>query len=72
MTINLNDLHDPLVQVFAGENIDMDRFNRLFGPDARGRAENVAFDPYAAAKYFNFAVNTILSKLLALRPARAE
>lgn len=57
ITINPNDLHDPLVQVLAGEQIDMDRFNRRFGPDARKRARNVAFDPYAAAKYFNMTVN---------------
>lgn len=67
ITINPNDLHDPLVQVLAGEQIDMDNFNRRFGPDAKKRARNVAFDPYAAAKYFNMTVNLVLEELFGIK-----
>lgn len=72
ITINPNDLHDPLVQVLAGEQIDMDRFNRRFGPDARKRARNVAFDPYAAAKYFNMTVNLVLEKLFGIKAGQGR
>ncbi|KAF5370275.1 hypothetical protein D9758_006877 [Tetrapyrgos nigripes] len=34
ITINPCDLHDPITQVFAGENIDMDAFIATMGPDA--------------------------------------
>lgn len=72
ITINPNDLHDPLVQVLAGEMIDMDRFNRTFGPDSHKRAQNVAFDPYAAAKYFNTVVNLVLDKLFGITSQRGR
>jgi len=63
ITINPNDLHDPLVQVFAGESINMNDFNPTAGPDGDARARNVANDPYAAAKYFKTIVDLLLSKL---------
>ena len=62
ITINPNDLHDPLVQIFAGEKFDMDNFNPTAGPDADARARNVSSDPYAAAKFFKTIVNLLLSK----------
>jgi hypothetical protein len=46
------DVHDPIVQVFAGEEIDMDHFISTAGPDAKRRAFNVANDPYAASTSF--------------------
>ena len=67
ITINPNDLQDPIVQIFAGADIDMDNFNPLIGPDADQRARNVAHDPYAAAKYFVYLVDTILQELLGIR-----
>lgn len=60
MTINPSDLHDPVLQVFAGEKIDMNNFNAAFGPAANRRVENVAKDPFAAAKFFNYIVLAIL------------
>ncbi|KZO92296.1 hypothetical protein CALVIDRAFT_487772 [Calocera viscosa TUFC12733] len=53
-TITPNDLHDPVLQVFAGEDIDMDNFLPTAGPDHNRRALNVARDPYAAAKFFQY------------------
>ncbi|KAG9088110.1 hypothetical protein FS749_002407 [Ceratobasidium sp. UAMH 11750] len=60
MTINPTDLHDPIVQVFAGEDINMDHFNSALGPDAQRRAETLAGNPYAAAKFFNYLIKTML------------
>jgi hypothetical protein len=63
MTINPSDLHDPIVQIFAGEEVDMDRFASNFGPGKDKRAKNVADDPYAAAEYFHFMVRLIFRTL---------
>jgi len=63
ITINPNDLHDPLVQLFAGEKFNMDPFNPTAGPDADTRARNVANDPYAAAKYFKTIIDLLLNKM---------
>ncbi|KAF8443785.1 hypothetical protein L210DRAFT_3611238 [Boletus edulis BED1] len=52
VTINPCDLHDPVVQVFAGEEIDMDHFEQSLGPNSAHRAFNVAQDPYAAVIFF--------------------
>ncbi|KAG8690964.1 hypothetical protein FRC09_011780 [Ceratobasidium sp. 395] len=51
LTINPDDLHDPIAQILAGEEIDMDNFIRTAGPDNTRRAQNIAQDPYAAANY---------------------
>jgi len=41
----------------------MDNFNALLGPDNNRRAENIASNPYGAAEYFHFIINTILQTL---------
>ncbi|KAG8940013.1 hypothetical protein FRC03_005839 [Tulasnella sp. 419] len=38
----------------------MDAFCRTAGPSKQHRAENVAKDPYAAARFFNFVITTLL------------
>lgn len=63
LTANFCDIHDPIAQIFAGEDIDMDAFVRTLGPDRTKRAKNVAADPYAAAKFFDFMANTMLETL---------
>ncbi|PBK58622.1 hypothetical protein ARMSODRAFT_900264, partial [Armillaria solidipes] len=63
VTINPCDLHDPIAQVFAGEDIDLDNFISSAGPDKDQRAQNIANDPYAAAKFFHFMIRTILRTL---------
>ncbi|KZO99018.1 hypothetical protein CALVIDRAFT_477845 [Calocera viscosa TUFC12733] len=59
-TISPNDLHDPIAQVFVGEDIDMDRFMEDIGPSKTRRANSIARDPYAAAKFFQYIVSAML------------
>ncbi|KAG1858506.1 hypothetical protein F4604DRAFT_1882876 [Suillus subluteus] len=47
ITINPCDLHDPIPQVFAAT---------LNPPSKEKRAQNIALDPYAAAKFFHFMI----------------
>jgi len=69
ITINPCDLHDPIAQVFAGEHIHLDRFNSMLGPSKDKRAQNVAADPYAAAKFFHFMIQTTLETLFGAKVA---
>jgi hypothetical protein len=64
ITINPCDLHDPIVQIFAGEHIDLDNFLVTAGPDKDKRAQNIAADPFAAVKFFHFMIRTIFETLL--------
>ncbi|KAK6992004.1 hypothetical protein R3P38DRAFT_3437864 [Favolaschia claudopus] len=52
--------------IFAGEDIDLDRFMAALGPDGEKRAQDVAADPYAAAKFFHFTIRTILEVLFGI------
>lgn len=63
LTINTSDIHHPLAQVFAGEEIDMDHFLRTAGPDAHQRARNIAKDPLAASAFFHRMIRLILGTL---------
>lgn len=72
ITINPSDLHDPIAQVFAGENIDLDNFIATMGPDKDTRAKNVASDPYAAAKFFHFLINTIFETLFQIKSTKYQ
>lgn len=67
ITINPDDLHDPIVQVFAGENIDLDKFLATLGPAKDQRARNVAEDPFAAAKFFHFIIRAIIETLFGVK-----
>jgi len=69
ITINPADIHDPIAQVFAGESIDMDKFNKLLGPDSHLRAQNIASNPYAAAHFFDFIIHVMLETLIFKVPA---
>ena len=64
LTINPDDLHDPIAQIFAGEEIDLDKFVKHLGPDKTQRAHNLAKDGFAAAKFFHFLIQTIIKTLL--------
>ncbi|KAF8995077.1 hypothetical protein BDQ17DRAFT_1330731 [Cyathus striatus] len=44
----------------------MDNFVRTAGPDKHKRAMNIVNDPYAAAKFFHYLINIILSKLFGI------
>ncbi len=56
ITINPCDLHDPITQIFAGEEINLEDFIATTSPDKEWQAQNIADDPYAAAKFFHFII----------------
>lgn len=59
-------MHNPIAQVLAGEEIDLDSFHALLGPSKERRARNIAMDPYAAAKFFHFVIQTTLETLFGI------
>ncbi|KAG8707234.1 hypothetical protein FRC08_000625 [Ceratobasidium sp. 394] len=63
MTLNFIDRHDPICQVFAGENINMVDLSSCLALSAHRRAKNVAEDPFAATQFFFFLANTVLKTL---------
>lgn len=67
ITINPADTQDPIAQVFAGAEIDMDQFCNTAGPTNSERATNVAQDPFSAAKYFHFIVKCVLEILFGIK-----
>lgn len=66
VTINPSDTHDPIAQVLAGEEIDMNNFNATAGPDSSRRSTNVASDPFAAAQFFHFIIRAIIEELFGI------
>ncbi|KAI6110442.1 hypothetical protein EDD16DRAFT_1694381 [Pisolithus croceorrhizus] len=66
ITINPCDLHDPIAQVFVGEHIDMNHFDRTLSPAKDVHAQNVAGDPYAAVRIFHFMIRTIIQTLFGI------
>ena len=66
LTINPMDYEDPIVQVWAGEQVDMDRFMNIMGPDANQRVRNMVHDPFASASFFNFIIRTMLETLFGI------
>ncbi|GJF00155.1 helitron helicase-like domain-containing protein [Phanerochaete sordida] len=72
ITINFSDTHDPIAQIFAGENIDMDAFLRTLGPDRDQRGRNIAADPYAAAKFFHFMAKTVFETLFKIKVSQFQ
>ena len=67
MTINSSDIHDPIAQLFARENINLNNLIALVAPNANKGATNIAADPYAAAKFFHFLIRTILETLFEIK-----
>jgi hypothetical protein len=67
ITVNPSDLHDPIAQVLAGEEIDLDAFLATSGPTKDERANTIANDPYAASKFFHFIIRTMLETLFAIK-----
>lgn len=70
ITINPSDAQDPIAQVLAGADIDLDRFCDTAGPTNSQRAANMASDPYASAKYFHFIIQCVLEILLGIKKKR--
>ena len=65
-TINSSDINNPIAQVFVGEQIDLNHFLASVGLDKLQRARNIASDPYAAAKFHHFIINTIFETLFGI------
>ena len=70
ITINPCDLHDPIAQVFCGEEIDLDQFIAAMGPSKETRAHNITLDPHSAAKFFHFMIETILRTLFGVERSK--
>ncbi|SJL05062.1 uncharacterized protein ARMOST_08434 [Armillaria ostoyae] len=66
ITVNPNDTHDPITQVIAGENIDLDNFLAHVGPTATVQSKTIAVDPYASAKFFHLVAQCTLKALLGI------
>jgi hypothetical protein len=72
LTINPMDYEDPIAQVFAGADIDMESFMDVMRDDVNERMENMANDPFASASFFHFIIRTTLEALLGIRTSRRE
>lgn len=69
ITINPSDTGDPIAQVFAGEDIDMDNFVKSSGPNSDERSRNISADPFAAAKFFHFVISALIEELFGIKAA---
>lgn len=69
LTINPSD-QDPIAQVLAGAEIDLDNFISTAGPEPDQRAKNIASDPFASAKFFHFIINMVLEVVLGVKKTR--
>ena len=70
ITINPADTQDPITQVLAGVDIDLDQFCKLSGPNSQERASNIAGDPYAAAKFFHFIIQVLLETVFGIKKTK--
>jgi len=70
ITVNPSDTGDPIAQVLAGADIDLDRFMSGRGPDATARSNAIAGDPFAAAKYFHFIIDCVLEILFGVKASK--
>ena len=67
ITINPANIHDPIAQVLAGETINLDQFNSLLGLDSQRQSENIASNPYAAARFFDLIIHAMLETLMGIK-----
>jgi hypothetical protein len=67
ITINPSDTNDPIAQVLAGEDIDLDDFHADSGPNAETRSYIIASDPHAASEFFHLIINAVLEDLFGIR-----
>lgn len=66
LTLNPADTQDPIAQIFAGADIDLDKFIKTAGPNHEQRTANITKDPYASAKFFHFVINLVLETLFGI------
>jgi hypothetical protein len=72
VTINPLDTQDPIAQVLAGADIDLDLFCKTVGPDSVDRALNMASDPYTSARFFRLMIETVLEVLVGVSRPRNQ
>ena len=70
ITINLSDTQDPIVQVMAGIEIDLDKFDSMVGLSSKECNSTIAKDPYALAHFFHLVIQVILEELFGLTAAK--
>jgi hypothetical protein len=70
VTINPADTQDPIAQVLAGAEIDLDNFCKTAGPDGVERVTNMVSDPYVSANFFHLMIRTILETLFGISKGR--
>jgi hypothetical protein len=70
VTINPSDTQDPIAQVMAGVDINLDEFNTAIGPDNVSHCATIAKDPYAASRFFHFMVKIILEELFGIHGSK--
>jgi len=64
--INPANTQDPIVQVIAGIDIDLDKFYKLSGPNSQQHASNITGDSFVAAKFFCFIIQIFLHTVLGI------
>ena len=67
ITVNPLDTNDPIAQVFAGCDIDLDNFMNSDGPCQDTCAATIASDPYAASEFFHFIIQAVLEELMGIQ-----
>ncbi|KAF9554272.1 hypothetical protein CPC08DRAFT_592573, partial [Agrocybe pediades] len=67
VTINPSDSQDPIAQVFAGADINLDEFCKTVGTTSGERTAAVANDPFASAQFFHFTIQTIIEVLFGFK-----
>lgn len=70
ITINPSDTQDPIAQVMAGIEIDLDKFNSMVGPSSKERNSTISKDPYASAHFFHLVIQVVLEELFGLTAAK--
>jgi hypothetical protein len=65
LTINPSDINNPIAQLFAGEEIDLQTVACI--AEAPSRSKAIADDPYAGASFFHFIITAILEKLFQVK-----
>jgi hypothetical protein len=70
-TWNINDIDEPIVQILAGEDISLEKFDPNSGPDSVQRAKNVATNPKITTEVFYFIIECFLVHLFGI-DARAR
>lgn len=66
ITINPSDTNDPIAQVLAGSDIDLNNFMPDSGPNSQTRSYKMASDPHAASEFFHLIIDAVLEELFGL------